>query len=104
MSAAATTSVSARPPPAHGCSRGTYQDAPSHPPASANASGRWASQPYPADAPPFSNSPPRSPPPSSPNSSTSPPQPPPAGPETQQATGPATPLTSQAEAITRGEE
>ena len=59
---------------------------PSHPPASANASGRWASEPYPADAPPFSNSPPRSPPPSSPNSSTSPPQPPPAGPETQQAT------------------
>jgi hypothetical protein len=42
--------------------------------------------------------------PSSPNSSTSPPEPPPGGPETQEATGPATPLTSQAEAITRGEE
>jgi hypothetical protein len=36
-------------------------------------SGRWASEHYPADVPPCSNSPPRSPLQSSPNSSTSPP-------------------------------
>lgn len=35
---AAPTSVSARPPPARGCSQDTYQDVPSHPPASANTS------------------------------------------------------------------
>ena len=50
------------------CSPGTYQDDPSHPPASANAYEPSASKPYPDDAPRCSNSPPRSPPPSSPNS------------------------------------
>src|SRR5665647_2498796 len=91
-------------PPARGCSQDTYQDVPSHPPASANDSGRSASEHYPADAPPCSNSPPRSPLPSSPNSSTSPPEPPPGGPETQEETGPATPPNWPGNAVTRCDE
>lgn len=67
---AAATAVSARPPPAHGCSPGTYQDGRSPPPGSANGCGYSASEPSPDAAPPGSNSPPRSPPPSSPNSCT----------------------------------